>query len=234
MTRKKIAAKKATKKKAAKKAQKKSTKKSKVVGKEKKKSTKAVKKAGKAVRIGKKTTKKSSKKIVKPVTRKTSKSVLKRGRPPKKDSKMEKNSPSSKSPGKRKGLISTNTAKKRAPRRTSQLDQVPIGKVAQKVKKPRTKSDIFALLAQAAGLPKKDIVQIFDNLNDLITMDLAKSGPGSFNLPGLMKLVRVTKAATKARKGINPFTKEPMVYRAKPSRNVVKVRILKGLKEMVG
>ena len=109
----------------------------------------------------------------------------------------------------------------------------PISKVAQKVKKARTKSDIFGILAETCGLSKKEIVQVFENLNELINIDLGKKGPGVFNFPGLMKIVRVTKPATKARKGINPFTKEPMVFKAKPARNVVKVRALKGLKEMV-
>ncbi|MFK7825003.1 MAG: HU family DNA-binding protein [Oligoflexales bacterium] len=109
----------------------------------------------------------------------------------------------------------------------------PISKVAQKVKKARTKSDIFGILAETCGLSKKEIVQVFENLHELINIDLSKKGPGVFNFPGLMKIVRVTKPATKARKGINPFTKEPMVFKAKPSRNVVKVRALKGLKEMV-
>lgn len=109
----------------------------------------------------------------------------------------------------------------------------PLSKVAQKVKKARTKSDIFGILAETSGLSKKEIVQVFENLQELINIDLGKKGPGVFNFPGLMKIVRVTKPATKARKGINPFTKEPMVFKAKPARNVVKVRALKGLKEMV-
>jgi DNA-binding protein HU-beta len=41
------------------------------------------------------------------------------------------------------------------------------------------------------------------------------------------------KPATKAKTGINPFTKEPMTYKAKPARNVVKALPLKSLKEMV-
>ena len=48
-----------------------------------------------------------------------------------------------------------------------------------------------------------------------------------------MKIKVVRKAATKARRGINPFTKEEMMFKAKPARNVVKVLALKGLKEMV-
>ena len=48
-----------------------------------------------------------------------------------------------------------------------------------------------------------------------------------------MKIKVVRKPATKARKGVNPFTGEPMTFKAKPARNVVKVLALKALKDMV-
>ena len=54
-----------------------------------------------------------------------------------------------------------------------------------------------------------------------------------FNVPGLMKIKVVRKPATKARKGINPFTGEETMFKAKPARNVVKVTPLKALKDMV-
>ncbi|MCK4951550.1 MAG: HU family DNA-binding protein, partial [Gammaproteobacteria bacterium] len=57
--------------------------------------------------------------------------------------------------------------------------------------------------------------------------------PGTFTVPGLMKVKVVRKPATKARKGINPFTGEEMMFKAKPARNVAKVLPLKGLKDMV-
>jgi nucleoid DNA-binding protein len=48
-----------------------------------------------------------------------------------------------------------------------------------------------------------------------------------------MKIKVVRKPATKSRKGINPFTGEAMIFKAKPARNVVKVLALKALKDMV-
>jgi len=36
-----------------------------------------------------------------------------------------------------------------------------------------------------------------------------------------------------ARLGLNPFTKEQVMFKAKPARNVVRVRPLRGLKNMV-
>ena len=67
----------------------------------------------------------------------------------------------------------------------------------------------------------------------MIGNELGKKGPGLFVVPGLLKLKVVRKPATKAKTGINPFTKEPMIYKAKPARNVVKALPLKSLKEMV-
>ena len=62
---------------------------------------------------------------------------------------------------------------------------------------------------------------------------MGRSGAGTFTVPGLMKVKVIRKPATKEREGINPFTKEPTIFKAKPARNVVKVAPLKALKEMV-
>jgi nucleoid DNA-binding protein len=74
---------------------------------------------------------------------------------------------------------------------------------------------------------------VFDALGAVIKKDLSKSGPGTVNIAGLMKLQVQRKPATKARPGVNPFTGEETVFKAKPARNVVKVRPLKTLKDMV-
>ena len=117
---------------------------------------------------------------------------------------------------------------------TTTAETKPVNKVAKAVKKPRSKSDIVNVLAETTGLTKKEVGRIFDSLSQLITFDIGNAGPGVFNIPGLMKILRVHKPATKARKGVNPFTGEPMLFKAKPARDVVKVRALKALKEMVG
>ncbi len=102
----------------------------------------------------------------------------------------------------------------------------------EKVAKPRTKSQVMAALSDNTGLSKKEIGVVFSTLGELIGNDL-KKGPGTFTVPGLMKVTVVRKPATKARKGTNPFTGEEMTFKAKPARNVVKVRPLKALKDMV-
>jgi len=101
------------------------------------------------------------------------------------------------------------------------------------VNRPRTKSEIMAVLADQTGLTKRDVTTIFASLGTLIGNDVGKKGPGIFTVPGMMKIVRVNKPATKARKGINPFTGQEMIFKAKPARSVVKIRPLKALKEMV-
>lgn len=99
--------------------------------------------------------------------------------------------------------------------------------------KARTKTEVFGCLAESSDLTRKQVSYVFDELAGLIKRDLGKRGPGVFTVPGLMKIKVVRKAATKSRKGINPFTGEETIFKAKPARNVVKVLALKGLKSMV-
>ena len=96
-----------------------------------------------------------------------------------------------------------------------------------------TKSQIVAELGRTTLLSKKQVVEVIDELTHLISRHLKKNGVGTFNLPGLFKIMNIHKPAVKARKGINPFTKEEVMFKAKPARTVVKVRALKGLKDMV-
>jgi hypothetical protein len=53
-----------------------------------------------------------------------------------------------------------------------------------------------------------------------------------FAVPGLMKITVIQKPAVKARMGMNPFTKQEQMFKAKPARKVIKVRALKALKDM--
>lgn len=100
-------------------------------------------------------------------------------------------------------------------------------------KKPRTKSEILREIAETTGLTRKDVVAVFDSMAGMIKKDLGRRGAGVFTIPGLAKIRVVRKPATKARKGVNPFTGEEMMFKAKPARNVVKIGALKALKDMV-
>ncbi|MCZ6698828.1 MAG: HU family DNA-binding protein [Planctomycetota bacterium] len=99
--------------------------------------------------------------------------------------------------------------------------------------KPRTKGEILRGLAECCELSRAQVVSVFDEMSKLIKTDLGKKGPGVFVVPGLLKIKVVRKPATKARKGINPFTGEEMMFKAKPARNAVKCLALKGLKDLV-
>ncbi len=101
------------------------------------------------------------------------------------------------------------------------------------LKSALNKSQIMTTLAETTELSKKEISGVFEELGTLIHRHLRKGGAGEFTVPGLMKCVVKSKTATKARKGINPFTGEEIMFKAKPARNVVKIRPLKKLKEMV-
>ena len=98
--------------------------------------------------------------------------------------------------------------------------------------KSPSKGEILTSVAEETGLTRKQVSAVFDSLGSQISKNLSKKGPGMFVVPGLMKINVITQPATKARKGINPFTKEEQMFKAKPARKVVKIRPLKNLKEM--
>lgn len=102
-----------------------------------------------------------------------------------------------------------------------------------KITKPMTKTELFSAIADHTGIAKKEVGQVFEILSNYIHGHLQGKNPNVFTLPGLLKVKVIRKPATKARKGINPFTGEETVFKAKPARNVVKVLPLKKLKEMV-
>jgi len=100
------------------------------------------------------------------------------------------------------------------------------------IKEKMTKSAILAEISEKTELSKKEVTGVFDELAILINRHIKKGGAGEFVLPGLLKIKTKKKPATKARKGINPFTGEEMMFKAKPATTVVKALPLKALKEM--
>jgi nucleoid DNA-binding protein len=98
--------------------------------------------------------------------------------------------------------------------------------------KAATKSEILKSLAEGACLTRKQAAAVLDGLTCMIKDALGKKGVGVFTIPGLVKLRVVHKPATKARKGINPFTGQETIFKAKPARNVVKANALKALKDI--
>jgi nucleoid DNA-binding protein len=96
-----------------------------------------------------------------------------------------------------------------------------------------TKSAIFQELSGETQLTRKQVAAVFEAMTGLIHREIGKKGPGIFTVPGLLKIKRVEKPATKERPGFNPATKEPIIIKAKPKRTIVKAQPLKSLKEMV-
>ena len=94
-----------------------------------------------------------------------------------------------------------------------------------------TKSEIVATICKDAELSRKQVAAVFESLNGIIKKSLRSHGV--FTLPGLLKMKVVKKPATKARQGINPFTKEKMMFKAKPASKKVRVLPLKSLKALV-
>ena len=107
-------------------------------------------------------------------------------------------------------------------------------KKAAAAAKPMTKAQFLSTMAERSGLQKAEVTTFLTELESLIGEELGKKGPGSFNFPGLMKVVVQRKPATKETTKKNPFKPgEMMTVSAKPARNVVKIRPLKGLKDLV-
>ena len=94
-----------------------------------------------------------------------------------------------------------------------------------------TKSEVLTQISKDIGLSRKQVGGVFDSLGGIIKKSLR--GNGLFTLPGLLKMKVVKRAATKAREGVNPFTGEKMMFKAKPASKKVRVMPLKSLKGMV-
>jgi len=123
-------------------------------------------------------------------------------------------------------------ATKKVAKKTTKKAKVVAPKKLPAIKEAMRKTEILAKIAEDTELTRKQVAAVFESLGDLMHRHLKKRGAGEFTMPGMMKLRVVRKPATKARKGINPFTGEETTFKAKPARNVVKVRPLKKVKEM--
>jgi nucleoid DNA-binding protein len=100
------------------------------------------------------------------------------------------------------------------------------------VKDPLTKGGIIKAIMDMTCLGKKDVAGVLDAFGTVIELHVKSRGPGKFTMPGLLKIAVVKKPAKPARKGVNPFTGEEMMFKAKPAHKVVKIKPLRKLKEM--
>lgn len=107
----------------------------------------------------------------------------------------------------------------------------PAVKAIGKISKPFTKSELYSTIADSTELSRKQVAAVFDKLSEVIGLHL--KGPEKFVLPGMLKAVVKKVPARPARKGVSPFTGEPMTFKAKPASKKVKVIALRGLKDMI-
>ncbi len=141
----------------------------------------------------------------------------------------------------------TNTAKKaavkKAPVKSKVTRKAPARKAVAKPKaaaKPKvtavrerySKTQIISELAANSKLTRKQVNTVLSELATLIERHVKKHSVGEFVLAGLVKIHTVKRPAKKAYKGINPFTGQETLFKARPASVAVKVHALKGLKDM--
>ena len=107
----------------------------------------------------------------------------------------------------------------------------PVAKKMPVIKDTLSKGNMIKTIMEMTDLAKKDVAGVLESLNTLIELHVKSRGPGKFVLPGVLKINVVKKPARAARKGINPFTGEEVMFKAKPAMRVVKIKALKKLKE---
>ena len=104
---------------------------------------------------------------------------------------------------------------------------------AEKMKPVKTKlskSQVLEALAEDSGMSKSEVKKVWGSLERLIEASICDQGYGQLTLPGLMKVTTVRRPAIKARRGINPFTKEETWFKAKPASTGVRIQALKKMK----
>lgn len=109
-----------------------------------------------------------------------------------------------------------------------------MAKKAPALKTPMTKTELLTQIAESTGLARKEVAAVIDELANVIDSHLKKGAPGTFTLPGLLKIKTIQKPARKAQKNVpNPFKPgEKMDVKARPASVQVKVLALKKLKDM--
>ncbi|MYV82363.1 DNA-binding protein [Bradyrhizobium japonicum] len=94
-----------------------------------------------------------------------------------------------------------------------------------------TKTQLIDAIAEGTQLSKNDVKSVIEYMATVGYKELNESG--EFVIPGFVKMSVVNKPATEARMGVNPFTKEPMQFAAKPASKSVKASPLKVAKDSV-
>ena len=118
-------------------------------------------------------------------------------------------------------------AKKAAPKKAAKpaakkvVAPKAVAKPSGPVKSRYSKSQIVQEIADITSVARKEVGKMLEHLEDIIARHLSPKGPGEFVLPGILKINTVKKPAKKARKGVNPFTGEEQMFKAKPASTAV-------------
>ncbi|OOZ37506.1 HU family DNA-binding protein [Solemya velesiana gill symbiont] len=129
--------------------------------------------------------------------------------------------------------VKKKTAKKTAARKAPAKAAAPAK--LKSIGKKQTKLQIMQAIAEDTGLTRKQVGEVFNSLGDLIQRHMQRRGSGEFAIPEIgVKIRRDKKSARKARMGRNPTTGETIKIAAKPATTVVKVTVLKALKDTLG
>ena len=143
------------------------------------------------------------------------------------------------------------TAKKSAPAKAAPKSTKPVAKPAAKaaattsakatpakpaaalkpIKEAFNKTSLAAHLAATSGVDVKSVRAVMAALENTMLASVHKKGAGAFTLPGMVRVAVQQVPAKKARKGIDPFTKEERVFKAKPASVKLKARFFKKLKD---
>jgi len=158
--------------------------------------------------------------------------AVKKKKAPAKKKAAAKKSPAKKKVAAKKAPAKKKAAAKKAPAKKAAAKKAAPAKPGTAVKERFNKTQILNEIAERTELSRKQVTSVMDEMSALIERHIKKRACGEFVMPGLFKVQTVRKPATKARKGINPFTGEETVFKAKPARTVVKIRPLKKMKEM--
>lgn len=103
-------------------------------------------------------------------------------------------------------------------------------------KRAMSQSALLQHVAEETELTKKEVKSVLLSLGELVAKEVnprSRVAPGKIIIPGICRIISKKKPARKSRKGINPFTKEPCVFKAKPATTVVKILPVKALKDAV-
>jgi nucleoid DNA-binding protein len=95
----------------------------------------------------------------------------------------------------------------------------------------RGKSKKRRMKAQPCEITQSQRKSLMDEFREQIQMDVKKNGRAVIKDVGILTIK--VKPARKARMGVNPFTKEKMMFKAKPKTKVIKFRAAKKMKEVI-